>query len=245
MGTNGGRDTETRAQAEGSVAGIVAGRTTGLDRHAAVTRALLGYGMLVGPFYLAVGLLQALLRDGFDLSRHALSQLANGPWGWVQTANFTLSGLMVIAAAIGARRVLGRPGRSVSLALGAYGGGMLAAAVFPADASLGFPPGTPEGYPTTLSTAGAMHFVAGAFTFAALAASGFLAARVMAKRQATALARLSFVAGLVVAIGFFGGVAISSLPSGILGIWVAVVVGWAWLAIFSRHLYRVSPDPNC
>jgi len=76
-------------------------RDTGFDRGAAITRALLGYGVLVGPFYLAVGLVQALVRDGFDLARHPLSLLANGPGGWIQTANFVVSGLMVVAAALG------------------------------------------------------------------------------------------------------------------------------------------------
>ncbi len=51
----------------------------GFDRGAAVTRSLLGYGVLVGPFYLAVGLIQAALRQGFDIKRHPLSVLANGP----------------------------------------------------------------------------------------------------------------------------------------------------------------------
>lgn len=46
-----------------------------------VTRSLLGYGMLAGPFYVAVSLAQALSRDGFDLTRHAWSLLANGEHG--------------------------------------------------------------------------------------------------------------------------------------------------------------------
>src|SRR5690606_24249411 len=37
-------------------------------------------GVLVGPFYLVVGLIQAFVRDGFDLGRHALSLLAEVPW---------------------------------------------------------------------------------------------------------------------------------------------------------------------
>jgi len=53
----------------------------GFDRGAEVTRSLLGYGVLVGPFYLTVGLIQAFVRDGFDLARHPLSLLANGPGG--------------------------------------------------------------------------------------------------------------------------------------------------------------------
>jgi len=44
-----------------------------------VTRSLLGYGILAGPLYIVVALAQALTRDGFDLSRHPWSLLANGP----------------------------------------------------------------------------------------------------------------------------------------------------------------------
>src|SRR5215213_7744376 len=79
------------------------------DRAAAVTRSLLGYGVLAGVVYLAVGLAQALTRDGFDLTHHDLSLLANGPYGWIQIANLVLTGLMVIAAAAGVRRAM-RPG---------------------------------------------------------------------------------------------------------------------------------------
>jgi uncharacterized protein DUF998 len=80
--------------------------TSGVDatrapvgRAAAVTRSLLGSGVLAGPFYLVVGLAQARTRDGDELTRHDQSLLANGPDGWVQGANLILRGLMVIAAA--------------------------------------------------------------------------------------------------------------------------------------------------
>ena len=70
-----------------------------VDRAAAVTRSLLGYGVLAGACYLVVGLAQARTRDGLDLTGHDLSLLANGPYGWIQSANFILTALMVIAAA--------------------------------------------------------------------------------------------------------------------------------------------------
>jgi hypothetical protein len=50
-----------------------------VDPAAAVTRSLLGYGVLAGVFYLMVGLARARTRDGFDLTRHDLSLLVNGP----------------------------------------------------------------------------------------------------------------------------------------------------------------------
>ena len=87
--------------ASNASAGAASGLTEGgFDRGAAVTRSLLGYGVLAGPFYLAVGLIQACVREGFAFSRHPLSVLANGPGGWVQTANFAITGLMVIAAIV-------------------------------------------------------------------------------------------------------------------------------------------------
>ena len=40
------------------------------------TRALLICGLIAGPFYIVVGLIQALTRHGFDIMRHDLSLLA-------------------------------------------------------------------------------------------------------------------------------------------------------------------------
>ena len=204
------------------------------------TRALLRYGMVAGPFYLALGIGQALLRDGFDFARHPLSVLANGPGGWIQTANFVLTGLMVIAAAAGFRRTLGPKSRGVSVFLGAFGASMIVAAVFRADPMDGFPAGTPIGPPTSISSTGLVHFAAGGVGFISLAISCLLAARAMSRRNERSLARLSLICGMVILLGFFSGMAIPN-SSPVLGIWIAVVVGWAWLAVVSSHLYRAGP----
>lgn len=208
-----------------------------LGRSPAGTQSLLRWGVLAGPFYLAVGLIQAFVRDGFDFARHPLSVLANGPGGWVQTANFVLTGLMVIAAAVGFRRVLGPKSRATSVLLGSYGMAMIVAAIFPADPVDGFPPGTPEGFPTSISTAGLIHFIAGALAFTFLAVSALAAAWTMGRRRMPSLALLSLFGGLSVVLGFFGGLV---LPIGILGIWFAVVVGWVWLAVMSLRLDRLA-----
>jgi hypothetical protein len=71
-----------------------------------ITKSLLGYGILAGPFYVVVSLAQALTRNGFDLRRHEWSLLANGPLGWIQMTNLVVTGLMTVAAAIGMRRAL-------------------------------------------------------------------------------------------------------------------------------------------
>lgn len=202
-------------------------------RRPALTRNLLLAGAIAGPFYLSLGVAQGLIRDGFDFGRHPLSVLANGPGGWIQTANLAVTGVMVAAAAVGIWRVLGRGSRAAVSFLAAYGLAMIAAAVFPADPVDGFPPGTPEGFPTSISTTGILHFAAGALGFACLAFAGLAAAWTMMRRRAVPLAILSLVSGLVVMFGFFGGIA---LPMGVLGIWLAVVVGWVWLGVLSLRL---------
>lgn len=207
----------------------------GSEPHArTTTRRLLFWGIVVGPFYLTVGLAQALLRDGFDFARHPLSLLANGPGGWIQTINFVLSGLMVVAAAAGLARVLRPHSRTGGWFLGAFGVSMLLAAVFPADPVDGFPPGTPEGFPETMTTPGMLHFVFGSLGFLALAVSCFVIGRALSKRGDSGLARLSIVAGATVVLGFFGPAFLPIGPTA--GIWVSVVVGWAWLAVVSGRL---------
>ncbi len=209
---------------------------------AAVTRSLVGYGVVVGPGYLLVGVAQGLLRPGFSFARHPLSVLANGDYGWVQTTNFALSGLMVIAAAVGMARVVGKGARATSWALAAFGVGVALAAIFRADPVDGFPVGTPLGPPTQITTMGLLHFLVSALAFTCFGVSALLAARMLARRGERAASRWSLVSGLVMLSGFFGGFA---LPSAVLGIWISVVTGWAWLAVLSLHLYRVSPNTNC
>lgn len=81
-------------------------RTCNPSAQTKLTNALFVCGIIAGPFYIIVGLIQALTHPGFDLLRHDLSLLANGPLGWIQITNLVLSGVLVLAFALGMRRVL-------------------------------------------------------------------------------------------------------------------------------------------
>ena len=143
-----------------------------------VTNSLLGYGVIAGPVYVVVSLAQALTRDGFDLSRHQWSLLANGTGGWIQVTNFIACGLMLLAMAVGVRRALGH-GRGAKWAprlIGVFGLSLITAAVFRADPALGFPTGAPEGA-ASVSVNGVVHFAAGGIGFACVAAACFVLAR--------------------------------------------------------------------
>ena len=143
-----------------------------------ITKSLLGYGVIAGPIYVVAVAAQMATRDGFDPTRHAASQLANGDLGWIQIATFLVTGAMTIAAAVGVRRALG-PGRQSAWAsglLGAYGAGLVVAGIFRADPSDGFPPGTPPGM-GEVSWHGFVHFAVAGLGFACLVAAASCWAR--------------------------------------------------------------------
>lgn len=70
------------------------------------TARLLTAGIVAGPLFLALWVLQAFIRDGFDPGRHPISLLSLGHLGWIQIANFVVTGALFVACAVGLRRVL-------------------------------------------------------------------------------------------------------------------------------------------
>jgi hypothetical membrane protein len=72
---------------------------------------LLACGVVAGPLFVGIVALQALTRNGFDLSRHPISLLGQGDVGWIQIANFVMAGLLSIAFAVGMWLLL-HPGRA-------------------------------------------------------------------------------------------------------------------------------------
>jgi hypothetical protein len=210
-----------------------------VDRKANVTRALLAAGTIAGPLYLVVGLVQAFTRPGFDLTRHDLSLLSNGDLGWIQATNLVVSGLLVVGGAIGMRRaVRAGLGRTWGpLLVGVYGLGLVGAGFFSADPAMGFPPGTPANA-SAVSWHGLMHLVCGGIGFLSLIASCFVFARRFAGQGENGWAVYSAVTGAVFLAGFVGIAAGSGRGWAILGLWIGVVVAWAWITAMAVRLMR-------
>jgi hypothetical protein len=208
------------------------------DTARATTRTLLACAVAAGPVYVVVVAIQAVAREGFDVTRHPASLLSAGNLGWIQIANFVVTGLLTIAGAIGMRRVLypGRAGTWGPLLVGSYGVGLVAAGVFVADPADGFPPGTPAGPPDVVSWHGAAHFVAAGIAFLALVAACFVFARRFASLGQRGWAVYSATTGTVF-FASFAGIASGSggavLNVGFAG---AVVLGWTWLSVMAARL---------
>ena len=214
----------------------------GFDARAAVTRSMLGWGVVAGPFYLLVAVVHAALKEGFDFSRHALSLLMLSDTGWIQRVNLILVGLMVIVAAIGFARSAEGPGRArwLGALLGVYGATLIGSGIFAPDPMGGFPPGAEE----TASIGGVLHLAFGALGFLALGIAALVAAGWLAARYGRGAGALSAVAGVVVIAGFAAGAALATSTAGIVALWAAVVVGFAWLLVASIGAYRTVPHPD-
>ena len=212
------------------------------DRGSRITRSLLGYGVLAGPFYVAIVLGQALTRPAFNLSRDDASLLSNGNMGWIQVANFLLTGLMVIACAVGVRRALsaGRGAVWGPLLLAVYGVGLIGAGLFVADPMNGFPPGAPAGRPETITTHGLLHITFAGIGFLCFVAACFVLARRFSGERKRGWARFSVATGTIFLVAFAGVASGSSSPIVVAAFWAGLLVAWAWIGLLSQHLYSLA-----
>lgn len=207
------------------------------------TQILLACGAVAGPLYITVGVIQMLIRPGYDPTRHDLSLMSNGELGWIQIANFVMTGLLVIVGAFGMRQILrgSRAGMWGPLLTGIYGLGLIGAGIFVADPALGFPPGTPTDA-HTISGHGLMHFVAGGVGFLALILACFVFARWFRALQQRGWAVYTTLTGILFFAAFFGIATGAQLGGSVLvlvtlAFTAAVVNTWVWLsAMFLRLL---------
>lgn len=216
--------TKPRAPSNGSARG-----------NADVTRLLLACGIAAGPFYVAVGASQALLREGFDPTRHALSLLSLGEMGWVQVANFIITGALVIAGAAGVRRALAgsRGGLWGPILLSVYGLGLIGAGIFVPDPAPDFPPRAAGAEATSGTLHGLLHFACGGLGFLALIAACFVLTRRFAGLGERSWAFFSAATGVLFFAGFAGIASGGGSAALNIAFTVAVLVAWTWLSLVS------------
>jgi hypothetical protein len=197
-----------------------------------LTRLLLACGIIAGPIYIIVGLAQILTREGFDMTRHPLSLMSLGDLGWVQITNFTVTGLLVIAAAVGLRSLAQADRRQAlgSLLVGVYGVCVVGGGIFATDPALGFPPSTPNTYPETMSWHGMLHFIVGQLAFLSLIAASFVFARHFVASHAPGWAVFSTLTGVTFLAAIIALIATAGMAWASIFLYVAVALGWVWLS---------------
>lgn len=216
-------------------------------------RVLLTCGVIGPPLFVAVFLIEGATRPGYSPLRHPISSLALGASGWVQSANFLITGGLVLALAVGLRPALrrygvgmwgagmGGAGMGAPLLIGLVGVGLIGAGVFPTDPISGYPAGTPMLPVGTVR--GVLHAVFSTPVFIALPAACFVLAYRFAKFGRKGWACYSVATAVVFLICFvLASIGFSQhptfMPIGGLLQRVTVIVGLAWLTALALHLLR-------
>jgi len=196
------------------------------------TRSLLSCGVVAGPFFLLVFAIQAFTRSEFHFTRSEPSVLSLGPWGWVQIANFVIGGVLVIAGAVGLRRVLcTTTGRFWgSLLLGIFGVCQIGVGVFVTD---------PIRSPANMTFHGRMHLVFGGIGFTALMAACFVFVRTFASLRQKLWAVFCAITGLLFLAAFLIAANANQNAMSIqFFLNVIFVLAWVWVSLISYQLLR-------
>jgi hypothetical protein len=202
---------------------------------------LLRCGLAAGPLFVTVFLAEGARRPDYRTLRHPVSSLSLGPWGWVQVANFAVTGMLYLAGAAGLSRAsdpLGG-GRLGPALFGATGLGLLGSALFSTDPVSGYPPGTPDA-PTENTTTMTMHGIAALPIFLGIPALSFVYARRFHRcgKRAWALYSAATGTSMLVTMGLAGaGFNQAPMFINLAGLFqrAAIVTGFAWLTALSAR----------
>jgi Protein of unknown function (DUF998) len=217
-------------------------------RHDVITRGLLWCGVAAGPLFLLTALAEGATRADYHPLRHPVSSLALGPDGWMQVANFLVTGALYLSYAVGLWRapmtVVGT--RIGTILIGAAAVGLLGAAAFVTDPVSGYPPGTPNAA-GDYTTSGALHDLLSTPTFFGLPAAGFVFGHWF-RRSGNRRWAIYSIGSAVMMLIFFGlaSAAFNQVPVlvsfGGLFQRAAVTTGFAWLTGLAIRTLRAMPN---
>jgi len=212
------------------------------------TRLLLLCGALAGPFFTSVWLMAGLNRLDYDPMRYPISSLSIGESGWIQIANFLITGSLILAFSVALRQVLRRAPSSFwgPLLIGLVGVGLIGAGFFVTDPLNGYPPGTPL-LPTERTTHGILHDLFGVPVFLGLPIACLVFARLFHRWGEHNWAWYSRFSG----IGMFAVFVVARLGFRLLPAYpdlaanfgllqrMTLIIGFGWMTLLSIHLMNV------
>lgn len=216
-------------------------------------RALLAAGALGCPLFIIVFLIAGAIRPDYSALRYPVSSLSIGPQGWLQVANFLITGILIIAFAVGIRHTLSRRRDQGAgavwgpLLIGLTGVGLVGAGIFTTDPVFGYPPDQPLVL-AQFTTHGRLHDLFSVLVFLGLPLACFVFARRFALLYRRGWAIYSALSGVgilaafvLAAIGFNqtpGFVALAGLYQRL-----SIGIGWLWLTLLALHLLGAAPPP--
>jgi hypothetical protein len=202
-----------------------------------VTELLLACGAIGALLNIVVLLILGATRPGYNAWIVPDSNLELGEGGWIQITNYIVTGALLLAFAIGMRRVLRTGPGSMwgPILLGAYGLTFIAIGPILPDPALGYPPGASS----ALTIHGAIHIVFGLLQFTSLIAACFVLARRDATLERRGWSWYSVATGLLVAASYVAFALTTKLfdggPPGLIER-IGIIGGGIWIALLATRL---------
>lgn len=200
-------------------------------------RKLLAAGVIAPPLFVATIFIESATRPDYSSWRHYVSELALSSDGWMQVANFVVTGALTLVYALGVWRAT--RARAGAAALVIYALALIAVGIFVTDPALGYPPGA-SGAQTAH---GRVHAVAGLVAFTSTSAVCFLfSARVPPRAWGigAGIATLAFVVAANAAGALDGSGVITNAPVGLLQR-ISIVTGQVFFFTLAWRLFNESP----
>jgi hypothetical protein len=164
----------------------------------------LSLGALCAPVFIIAFMIQGFAREHYSWLRYSISALSIGPHGWMQIANFIVSGSLIVLLAIGLRLSL-KPGSRGSvfgpIAVAIAGIGLIGAGIFVTDPVFGYPPDQPLVL-KQFTTRGHLHDFFSMFWFIGAPTACFVLARRFFALGETGWAIYSILSGVGMLIFF-------------------------------------------
>jgi hypothetical protein len=212
------------------------------------TKALLACGAIAGPLFIVAWLVAGATRASYDPLRHPISSLAISEFGWTQTANFLVTGLLTLAFAFGLRSRLQPPGGSTwgPRLIGAIAIGLIGAGFFVTDPLNGYPPGTPN-FSLEISLPGRLHRLFSAFVFLGLPIACFVFARLFTRQSQRGWAIYSVITGVAFIVMFVITSAGFAQVEGLVnyaGLFqrISLTIGWTWMTLLAIYMLKVPAE---
>src|SRR6266567_8982292 len=206
----------------------------------AAMRLLLACGVIAPLLNSVVLLILGAIRPGYNAWVVPDSNLELGEGGWIQITNYLVTGALLLAFAIGLRRVLhtGRGSIWGPILLGLYGLSFIGAGISVPDPVLGYPPGASS----TPTVHGILHDLFGQLQFISLSVACFvLARRAAAAPFGRGWAWYSLATGLLVAASDVVFVLTFKLwdggPAGLIAR-IGIISSCIWVALLAIRFLR-------
>jgi hypothetical protein len=208
------------------------------------TRLLLSCGALGPLLFIVMFLIEGATRMNYSPLRQPISSLSIGDLGWTQRTNFIITGLLLLAFALGLRRALQLSRGTVwgPVLIGCVGIGLIGAGIFIADPFNGYPPGTPL-VPTARSIHGVLHDFFGIPVFVGLPSACFVFGRHFARLGERGWAVYSVLTGFAILVAFvLTSLGLNQIPGladfagGFQRLFL--IIGFTWITLLAVHTLR-------